>query len=76
MFHSGDLQSGIAQALTESKLVACFVRGKLFLLDERIAGNNLRVSDDSNESALWENDFLRDQDVYSCAPSIRDNLWS
>lgn len=29
MFHDGDLQSGIALALTEAKLVACFVTGAL-----------------------------------------------
>lgn len=28
MFYEGDLQSGIALAIQESKLVACFVRGE------------------------------------------------
>src|SRR4051812_44137355 len=27
MFHQGDLHSGISRAITESKSVACFVRG-------------------------------------------------
>jgi hypothetical protein len=29
MFHQGDLQSGIALAVQQTKIVLCFVRGKL-----------------------------------------------
>ena len=32
MFYEGDLQSGIALALAESKLVACFVRSEYWNL--------------------------------------------
>ena len=28
MFYAGDLQSGIALALQESKVVACFIKGR------------------------------------------------
>ncbi|KAF2488984.1 hypothetical protein BU16DRAFT_220499 [Lophium mytilinum] len=47
MFHQGDLQSGIALAIQQSKSVACFVR------------------DDNEESELWEEDWLQDEDISS-----------
>ncbi|KAF2103942.1 hypothetical protein NA57DRAFT_50798 [Rhizodiscina lignyota] len=47
MFHEGDLQSGIALAIQQNKIVACFVR------------------DDGEESARWENDWLKDDSLLS-----------
>ncbi|KAM3064968.1 hypothetical protein ACMFMF_011583 [Clarireedia jacksonii] len=51
MFYSGDLSSGINQALSESKVVACFVT------------SNLGHIDHNEESQLWENDFLNDPEL-------------
>lgn len=34
MFYEGDLQSGIATALRESKQVVCFVKGKYHAYEE------------------------------------------
>ena len=63
MFHPGDLQSGISRALAESKLVACFVTGGFN--DKMIHGahTNLWRLDHSEQSVLWEEDFLRDEEV-------------
>jgi hypothetical protein len=33
MFYDGDLQGGINKALQENKLVACFVRGKILMME-------------------------------------------
>lgn len=45
MFYTGDLQTGIALALQQSKAVACFVRN------------------DNEESLLWENEHLKDEQI-------------
>ncbi|KAH8667433.1 hypothetical protein BGZ60DRAFT_409242 [Tricladium varicosporioides] len=47
MFYDGDLQSGIAKALQEAKLVACF------------------VTDDGEESNIWENVFFQEPETKS-----------
>lgn len=64
MFYDGDLQSGISQALAESKLVACFVRGGLESLISQKGSRSYCDLDDSDQSTLWENDFLRDNEVF------------
>ncbi|EPE24307.1 Ubiquitin-like protein [Glarea lozoyensis ATCC 20868] len=51
MFFNGDLQSGIAQAMAQSKMVACF------------------VTDEEQESSLWEEVFLKDSIVKSLLSS-------
>ena len=42
MFYDGDLQSGIAQAVGQSKMVACFVTGKIFTSTKLLAFNTLQ----------------------------------
>lgn len=69
MFHDGDLQSGIALALSQSKLLACFVTGphaSIYLLWH---GWLMRMvkPDGAQESSLWEEDYLQDDTVYACA---------
>ena len=58
MFYEGDLQSGIGKAVQESKLVACFVTGTFRIRD---FGEFLLTMcpDDTEESQLWENEFLQ-----------------
>ena len=64
MFHKGDLQSGIAQALADSKLIACFVSGGFRIIHSfRRASTNLYLLDDAEQSILWEDEFLQDQEV-------------
>jgi len=69
MFYVGDLQSGIALALAESKLVACFVRSELLQRSSTFSkadGSPLSINqDESEESSLWENRFLVDDEVRS-----------
>lgn len=64
MFYDGDLQSGIAKAVQESKLVLCFVTGTYLPNDNmhsiRFADTN---SDENEESQLWENEFLQQEEV-------------
>lgn len=65
MFHEGDLQSGIALALQESKRVICFVSGR----DPRSRrvmyanADNAPDLDDEEESKTWENEYLADEEV-------------
>jgi hypothetical protein len=65
MFYEGDLQSGISQALQESKLVACFVTGKISMAySYRCPSELIRcLLDEEEESQLWENDFLAEPAV-------------
>jgi hypothetical protein len=79
MFYQGDLQSGIAKALQESKLVACFVTGTVVTFNlyyPRFPNTSLDLyylslrdplltlwPDDGEESRMWENDFLEDPSV-------------
>jgi hypothetical protein len=69
MFYEGDLQSGIALALAESKLVACFVRSEFLQCSSIVSmadGSQLSIKqDESEESSLWENRFLVDDEVRS-----------
>lgn len=67
MFYDGDLQSGIAHALSQSKLLACFVTGSrapMFLLWHRWLMSTVKL-DDAQESLLWEEDYLQDDAVYT-----------
>lgn len=64
MFHQGDLQSGIALAIQQSKSVACFVRGTRSTpscVDESTHSN--RTLDDDRESSEWENEWLQEEQV-------------
>ncbi|KAK8204786.1 hypothetical protein IWZ01DRAFT_512346 [Phyllosticta capitalensis] len=56
MFHQGDLQSGIALALQQSKSVSCF------------------VTDDSEESKIWEEEWLQDSTIAGLLASKSVNL--
>ncbi|KFY35384.1 hypothetical protein V494_05979 [Pseudogymnoascus sp. VKM F-4513 (FW-928)] len=53
MFYEGDLRSGINAAITQSKLVACYVRSQ----------------DDGEETTTWESDFLKDPEIESLISS-------
>lgn len=61
MFHHGDLQSGIALAVEQSKAVLCFVHGIPSVLP-RANDSKLTSSDDSDTSKQWE-DVLEDEPV-------------
>ena len=62
MFHTGDLQSGIALAVRDSKSVICFVRGKHPKQNGLFAAE-YSITDDSPTSQQWERDFLNDEEV-------------
>jgi len=64
MFYEGDLQSGIAKAVQESKLVVCFVTGNVARVHGWICTCEANIcADDGEESLIWENDFLQDDIV-------------
>ncbi|PQE06169.1 UBX domain-containing protein [Rutstroemia sp. NJR-2017a BBW] len=65
MFYNGDLNSGINQALSESKVVACFVTSNVHLLLKCILPlvNQRSNIDGNEESQLWEDDFLKDPEL-------------
>lgn len=67
MFHNGDLQSGIALALSHTKLLACFVAGLRASTCLLWRGWLIRAlkSDDTQESSLWEQDYLQDITVHT-----------
>jgi len=67
MFYQGDLQSGISEAVREAKLVACFVTGIVIFYTELSAlRSDMCLSDEGEESQLWESDFLQDEEVSLC----------
>lgn len=58
MFFEGALQEGIALAIQQQKLVACFVRqGKLEA--QPCGGRCSRCTDDDAESKVWEQEWLK-----------------
>lgn len=62
MFHEGSLQSGIALAIQEQKLVACFVRGKsgfAFAIRNVEIANTVCWLDDGATSKTWEDEWLQ-----------------
>jgi hypothetical protein len=63
MFHQGDLQSGIASAMQQSKAVLCFVHGLLNL--RWSASKTDACSDDTTNSQAWENTILNDEQACS-----------
>lgn len=67
LFYGGDLQAGISLALAKDKKIVCFVAGWYdghrmygddWLIDFLASGNN-------DESLLWQDTFLRDDEVPS-----------
>jgi len=58
MFHEGSLQSGIALAIKESKLVACFVRGET-LVSSGCGACTDNWLDESATSKQWEEEWLK-----------------
>lgn len=61
MFFDGDLQTGVALALEQSRVVVCFVTG---LSLTRWTWRQLTVSQGANDlSRLWENEYLQDKEV-------------
>lgn len=65
MFHEGTLQSGIALAIQQQKLVACFVRGDCDILSECGDGVD-RCVDESATSRQWEEEWLTSGWVCAC----------
>lgn len=65
MFYTGDLQSGISEAVQASKMVACFVTGTISLsfVSESVMAAADRCSDDGEESQMWENELLQEANV-------------
>jgi len=59
MFHKGDLQSGIASALQQSKAVLCFIHG-LFESAPSVSKADA-CSDDGEDSQTWEKTILNDE---------------
>lgn len=67
LFFDGNLQAGISSAITNDKRIVCFVTGWYdgqlvygddWLTDFLASGNN-------DESLLWQDTFLRDDEVLS-----------
>lgn len=58
MFHEGSLQSGIALAIQESKLVACFVRGET-ISASGCGAELIPWSDEGAASKQWEEEWLK-----------------
>jgi hypothetical protein len=58
MFHEGSLQSGIALAIQQQKLVACFVQGKFVNLQSHGGSGLTDQTDDGATSKEWENEWL------------------
>lgn len=76
MFHDGDLQSGIALALSHTKLLACLViglRAPFCLLWHGWLIQSLKL-DDTHESSLWEEDYLQDVTVHAVNRSSNEAL--
>lgn len=63
MFFEEDLQSGIALALSESKCVACFIKGGSLLTPFEFGYRLSGEGDDDVQSSLWEDDFLKDEQI-------------
>ncbi len=67
MFYEGDLQSGIAKAVQEAKLVGCFVTGRDYTTQHlrpfQLLGTEHVASDEGEESQLWETNFLQEDPV-------------
>ncbi len=65
MFYEGDLRSGIASALEQSKSVACFVAGQTETLSAcpTPPDDFLLVLGEDAESVTWENEYLHDPEV-------------
>ena len=72
MFFDGDLQSGIALALQESKCVTCFVRGLSLdiWLQKGDMADLVPLLDTGAQSKLWEDEFFHDDEVGSLWLSI------
>ena len=68
MFYKGDVQSGIAKAVQESKFVACFVTG-IYTPSTRVLWLT-RCPDDGKESRIWENEFLQEEAVSPFQPIV------
>lgn len=66
MFHEGDIQSGIALALKESRYVICLVRGTSDAELLTLASLLTRyAADDAEASSTWEHQYLADEEVLS-----------
>jgi hypothetical protein len=76
MFYEGDLQSGISKAVQEAKLVACFVTGEAFSHPATSPLCSNMSLDDSEESQLWEHEFLQEETVSFFAPGSRRDIKS
>jgi hypothetical protein len=76
MFYEGDLQSGISKAVQEAKLVACFVTGETSSHPATSPLCSDMSLDDSEESQLWEHEFLQDETASFFTARMRWDLES
>jgi hypothetical protein len=83
MFHQGDLQSGIALAVKDTKSVVCFVRGMSSTSLSFPASISfcmwiilipLRYADDTDESTLWENEYFDDEVIPTLKNKQQTNI--
>jgi hypothetical protein len=76
MFYEGDLQSGISKAVQEAKLVACFVTGETSSHPATSPLCSDMSLDNSEESQLWEHEFLPDETASFFTARMRWDLES
>ena len=69
MFYEGDLQSGIAKAIQEARLLACFLTGSMKSPADTSFDRSYLLTGDDQESRRWENEYLRKAEVITL-PSI------
>ena len=69
MFHDGDLQSGIALAVQQSKAVLCFVQGVSVIPSLTCQMINNYTDDEAN-SQRWERIVLDDERVSPMNPNL------
>jgi hypothetical protein len=70
MFHEGDLQSGIATALQQSKAVFCFIYG---VFNQSLTATVTDIyKDDAVNSQAWEHTISTDEQVFFGAHDSSD----
>jgi hypothetical protein len=62
MFHEGDLQSGIASAVQQSKAVFCFIHGSSEIAQPALTLTDPSADEEENSKA-WESTILKDEHV-------------
>jgi hypothetical protein len=62
MFHEGDLQSGIASAVQQSKALFCFIHGPSEISQPASTLTDPSADEEENSKA-WESTILKDEHV-------------